>query len=55
MIQILTHKALKGLRANLIGTFTTLAEEWECCDNQREGRDEVYSKKLLVGLYADVC
>lgn len=46
----LTYEPPKGLRANLIGTFTTLAEEWECCEGDRDGRDEKYWKKLLVGL-----
>ena len=36
----LTNEPPKGLRANLIGTFTTLEEEWECCSGSRQGRDE---------------
>ena len=44
----LTNEPPKGMRANLIGTFTTLGEdEWECMDNPRNER---YWKKLLVGL-----
>ena len=36
------------MRANLIGTFTTLGEdEWECMENPR---DEKYWKKMLVAL-----
>jgi len=46
----LTYEPPKGLRANLIGTFTMLAEEWDCCDVGRDGRDQLYWKKLLVGL-----
>jgi dynein heavy chain len=46
----LTYEPPKGLRANLIGTFTTLAEEWDCCQEGRDGRDELHWKKLLVGL-----
>ena len=46
----LTYEPPKGLRANLIGTFTALSDEWECCAGDRDGRDERYWKKLLVGL-----
>jgi dynein heavy chain len=38
----LTYEPPKGLRANLIGTFTTLAEEWDCCQEGRDGRDELH-------------
>ena len=44
----LTNEPPKGMRANLIGTFTTLGEdEWECMENPR---DEKYWKKMLVAL-----
>ena len=36
----LTNEPPKGLRANLIGTFTTLHEEWDACNATRSGRDE---------------
>jgi dynein heavy chain len=45
----LTFEPPRGMRANLIGTFTTLGqEEWECCTDNK--RNERYWKKLLVGL-----
>ena len=45
----LTNEPPKGMRANLIGTFTTFGEEeWECMgDNERNA---TYWKKLLVAL-----
>ena len=44
----LTNEPPRGMRANLIGTLTTLGEEeWECMDNPRNER---YWKKLLVAL-----
>jgi len=46
----LTNEPPRGMRANLIGTFTTLGqEEWDCM-TERDGRDEKYWRKLLVGL-----
>jgi len=46
----LTNEPPRGIRANLIGTFTTLgAPEWEC-QAGRSARDEIYWKKLLVAL-----
>jgi dynein heavy chain len=45
----LTNEPPKGMRANLIGTFTTLGEEeWECMEN--EDRNVRYWKKMLVAL-----
>ena len=45
----LTNEPPRGMRANLIGTFTTLGEEeWECCTENP--RNELYWKKLVVGL-----
>jgi len=45
----LTNEPPKGMRANLIGTFTTLGEEeWESCTEDK--RNEQYWKKLVVGL-----
>ena len=47
----LTNEPPRGIRANLIGTFTTLGEsEWTCNDSGKEGRDKMYWNKLLVGL-----
>jgi dynein heavy chain len=47
----LTYEPPKGMRANLIGTFTTLGEgEWESCVEGRGDRDNRYWKKLVVGL-----
>ncbi len=36
------------LVTNWMKGLEKIVEEWECCDNHREGRDEVYSKKLLA-------
>ena len=45
----LTNEPPKGMRANLIGTFTTLGtEEWDCMEDNE--RNERYWKKMLVGL-----
>ena len=44
----LTNEPPKGLRANLIGTFTTLEEEWESCSGSRDGRDERSGQRDLI-------
>jgi len=47
----LTYEPPRGMRANLIGTFTTLgSEEWDACEEGRDGRDNKYWQKLVVGL-----
>eukprot|EP00960_Hanusia_phi_P070417 767305-Hanusia_phi.AAC.13 len=47
----LTNEPPRGMRANLIGSFTILGQdEWDCISSSRNGRDELYWRKLLVGL-----